>query len=492
MELRSASGGGTRACRGLFALPSGDGWEAEFGKYGKLFLKSLSGAYCVTAPFDENSGVYSCVRFDFLPDSETGIFEAALHEYSDKPRPHGEYEPFDELVENNKLDCAGFGKRYRPAAPGYEEMAKYAAWTIWSHCTDTRGVFKEPAILYQNSWLVTAASWQQSYNAMPMLDDPKEAWRMICYMFEYQDARTGRLPGMLSYGGSAGMAMQPPFQGFALDFIRRKIGDDFLTESECARMYPKFAKWVNYWTTYRNAGFGDDTIAVQSSHESGWDDTSLFQDGFPAVEPNTMAFLVLLMESTAALAAGCGKAAEAEEWNKRAENLLKTLIDTCWNGERFVSKVKGRAVASLSLACYQPIILGKRLPQHIIDKIAYALTEEGNWLTEIGLASESMKSERAFFGLPSFVCGRVVAPQNMILTVGLQAAGKQVEADSIARRFCDQVKREGVILGFAPYNYYPLTEKTADQQIPPHPADGWPWSSWCANCFLTMAGNVID
>jgi hypothetical protein len=79
----------------------------------------------------------------------------------------------------------------------------------------------------------------------------------------------------------------------------------------------------------------------------------------------------------------------------------------------------------------------------------------------------------------------------MILTVGLQAAGKQKEAEFIARRICDQISREGPILGFAPYNYYPLTGEKADQQIPPQPADGWPWSSWGANCFLTMTGSVI-
>ncbi|MDR2615377.1 MAG: hypothetical protein LBC28_02240 [Oscillospiraceae bacterium] len=491
LELKSNTGGGARACRGLFAPPCGGGWEADFGKHGRLFFRALTGAFSARAPYDEERGVYSSATFDFLPDSAGGKLDAAIHDYANKITPFGQFEPFEEVVIHNKADFAEFSKIYRPVAPEYEEAAKYARWTIWSHRTAADGSIKEPSILYQVAWVVTAASWQQSYNAMPMLENPTEAWRQICLMFKYQDERTGRLPGMLSYNGPNNAGMQPPFQGFALDFIIRNIGDGFLTPAECERMYPKFAKWANYWTTYRNAGHGADVTAVLSPHESGWDDSSVFAEGFPASEPNTMAFLVLLMESVARLARGCGRTQDADDWDARAKRLTKTLIDEYWDGEKFVTKVKGKAVDSLSLACYQPIMLGKRLPQEIIDKIAEKLTREGEWLTEIGLASESMKSERTTFGI-SFVCGRVVAPQNMILTVGLQAAGKQREAALIARRFCDQVSREGVILGFAPYDYYPLTGAKADQQIPPQPADAWPWSSWCSNCFLTMAGNIVN
>ena len=201
--------------------------------------------------------------------------------------------------------------------------------------------------------------------------------------------------------------------------------------------------------------------------------------------------MILLMEAVARLAKKSNSYMDKyEEWMARAKKLTDTLINEYWDGEKFVAKVKGKPVDSLSLASFQPIMLGKRLPQHIIDKIAETLTKEGLWLTEIGLASESMQSERATFGI-SFVCGRVVGPMNMILTVGLQAAGKQKEAELIARRYCDHTNREGIILGYAPYNYYKYNGEKADQQIPPIGTDGWPWSSWSANCYLTMATGII-
>ena len=491
LELRSASGNGAKACRGIYALPDGSGWEGDFANFGKLFFSAITGNYTVTSIFDDEKNQYSLVRIDFMPDAETGEFDAAVHDYRDELLPYGEYEDFDELVEYNRADFAEFSKVYQPAAPGFEEVVKYARWVIWSHRTKAIGCFAQPQILFQNAWGNAAAPWQQSYNGMAMLADPVEAWRLICVMFLYQDERTGRVPGMMSYSSPAMSGMQPAFQGFALDFLFRTVGDDFICQSEAERMYPKMAAWANYWTTYLNAGFGDDVIALSSPHESGWDDSSLFQDGFPTVDPCALAFEVLLMEAVAKLAKKSVSYNDKEkEWMKRAKKLTDTLIDEYWDGEKFTAKVNGKPVDSLSLANYQPIMLGKRLPQHIIDKCAEKLTTEGELLTEIGLASESMLSERATFGI-SFVCGRVVGPMNMILTVGLQAAGKQKEADMIARRYCEHSNREGIILGYAPYNIYKANGEVADQQLPPHGADGWPWSAWSAASLLTMATGII-
>lgn len=491
LELRSASGNGARACRGMYSLPYEDGWEGEFGRYGKLFFKALSGNYSVTSVFDYEKNEYSLVRIDFVPDACTGEFEAAVHDYREKLLQFGEYEDFDELVDCNRADFAEFSKAYRAPAPGYEEMSKYARWTVWTHRSGSIGCFEEPYILFQNAWGCSAAPWQQSYNAMAMLADPAEAWRLICVMFNHQDERTGRVPGFLGYSSPAMSGMQPAFQGFALDYLFRKVGDDFITSDEAERMYPKMAAWAEYWVKYHSAGFGDDVLALNSPHESGWDDSSLFQDGFPAVDPCANSFLILMMEAVARLAKKSSSYKDSHDgWMSRAKKLTDTLVNEYWDGEKFIATVKGKKVDSFSLANYQPIILGKRLPQNIIDKCAEKLTEEGLWLTDIGLASESMMSARATFGI-SFVCGRVVGPMNMILTVGLQAAGKQKEADMIARRYCDHSNREGIILGYAPYNIYKFNGEKAAQQVPPHPADGWPWSSWSANCCLTMATGVI-
>ncbi|MDR0859241.1 MAG: hypothetical protein LBN97_09455 [Oscillospiraceae bacterium] len=479
-----------QALRGTRSLKD-SGWETEFGKYGKLKFQPIVGGLHVEAPYCETNGYYKRAEFEFIPNAETLTFDGAIHEWDDgELAPYGTYEPFDQLVADNKSDFANFKAKYVDVPLEYKEAANYAIYTIWSYRVNPRGLIKSPVINFSVTWAIVAASWQQSYNAMSMQKDLKEAWRLVCTMFEYQDERTGRLPAMLSYTGAVA-GMQPAFQGFALDFIVRSIGEenfyDLVPQADCVKMYPKFAKWANYWTTYRkDPNRDDDVTAIYSPHESGWDDASNFKDGFPANDPNTSAFLVLLFENCARLAKGAGLTSEADEWIARSKKLTQTLIDEFWDGEKFATIVKGKKVDAKSLASFQPIILGKRLPQNIIDTVAERLLTPGEWLTEIGLASESMTSEMVTFGI-SFVCGRVVAPQNMIISVGLASAGKLEEAREVARRYCDNVKEKGMILGFAPYDHFPLTGEPAPDQPMPFATDGWPWTTWCANCFMTMA-----
>jgi len=477
-------------CEGIFyPLFSNNDVEASFGKHGKVYFRNLKVAgndieACSTAEEPFKVRFLTKSEFDWAVYGFDPDVEFAEIDYKD-------YEEFDKVVALNKFDFEEFKKNYPEITKRYAETAEYAMWLIWSHRVKAGGYYKSPMILMHLQWLTACASWQQSYNAMPMLANPQEGWRQICSLFEHQDERTGQLPGMLFYSGAG--SIQAPFQGFALDYLIRRSGDDsFLTEAECKRMFPKFAKWANYWTTYRSAGRGDDVTAIKTPHDSGWDDASIFNDGFPVSNPDIMAFLVLLMECTARLANGAGDETAGKEWKERSERLLNTLITEFWDGEKFVTKKNATdPVDSLSLACYQPICLGKRLPKEIIDKCAERLTAEGEWLSPIGLMTESLKSP--LLGLAhQFVLGRVVAPANMILIIGLYMAGKTEAAKFIANRYCDNIKEKGMILGFSPIDTYPDYHKTQpgqkiDFDVPPIASDPWPWSTWTANCFLTIA-----
>lgn len=239
--------------------------------------------------------------------------------------------------------------------------------------------------------MICAVSWQQTYNAMATLNDPGEAWRLFCAMFEYQDENTGALSFCVDYFGRAkGGTPQPPFQGLGFSFLYGIFGDDFLSYDECVRMYPKMKKWLEFWLVNRNAGRGDDVTAILSSHESGWDDASIFNDGFPAENPDVISYVILCMEALSRMAECSHQYAAAAEWSRRSRKLVDTLVNEFWDGEKFITRVNGKPVESMSEICYLPIILGKRLPGHIIDKVAEKLTDEKTFLSPIGLCGESM------------------------------------------------------------------------------------------------------
>jgi len=485
---------GTSACRGLHPLPNGE-WEGAFGKFGLLRLRSLAGEMAVIAPWNPQKGLYDEVIFVFKSADgapyEAAIFET-MEEFGTLPEA---LPPFDEVVAENRRSFERFKQNYRPVPERYREIANYAMWLLWTHRTKTIGGFKEPMILMHLQWLIAAVSWQQTYNAMATLNNPKEAWRLFCTMFEHQDPENGALSFAVDYfGGGKSASPQPPFQGFGFAFLYDRFGDEWLDPAECERMYPKLEKWLNFWLTRRNAGRGDDVTAVLSTHESGWDDATIFKDGFPAANPDVMSFVALLMECLAKVGAKCGRHAEAAEWAARSKKLIDTIVSEFWDGEKFVTKVNGKPVDSMSAVCYEPIMLGRRLPQHVIDKVAEKLMDETTFLSPFGICGESMKSPLSGYG-NRFIMGRVVAPINMILSVGLCMAGKKKEAAEIARRFCDHIAKEGVILGFAPFDYYPLTgEKVPDLeqfQYRPVASDGWPWSGWSACSVMTMLSYVI-
>ena len=482
---------GTKACDGVYVRPDGSA-EGVFGTYGKLLFHSLKGKLLPCCPWNDEKGLYDHVIFDFVPDSG-GDFEGVIIDNMIELPDASEftYPPFDDLVKSNYDSFAAFKKNYLPPAKGYENLYEYTTYFIWTHRTNGGGGFKEPCLLFQLS-LSSAMSWQQSYHAAAMINNTKEAWRQICYMYLHQDPKTGQLPSSVNYSGAnTGGGVQPPMQGFAFDYVLNKADNGFLTPAECERMYLKMVKWAEFWTTYRNGGRGDDVTELNNPNDSGWDDASIFKDGFPAQNADLISFFILYLEMLGRVADGCGKKDEAKSWYDRGKKLLNTLVEEFWDGEKFLTKVNGKPVDSMSLASYQPIILGKRLPQEIIDICAEKLTEEGHFLTEIGLATESLKSPLCDYSARTFVSGRVVAPPHMMITAGLNLAGKKKEAALIARRWCDNVQEKGIILGFAPYEYYKLTGKKADISYGPVPTDGWAYSGWASACTMMMITTII-
>jgi putative isomerase len=484
---------GTKACRGLVKLANGE-WEGAFGQFGMLRIRAMAGNVEIIAPWNDQAGAYDEVTFRFLP--ENGLFEAAIFEnmteFDVLPRS---LPSFEEVKTENRRSFEEFKTHYKQAPDEFKELANYAMWLIWSHTTKTTGGYKEPMVMMHYQWFVAAISWQQSYNAMAMQNDPKEAWRLLCTMFEHQSQETGALAFAVSYLGSAiGGSPQPPFQGLALAFLYDIFGEDLFTYDGCAYLYPKYKKWLDFWFTRRSARRGDDVTAVLSSHEAGWDDASIFNDGFPAENPDVMAYIALGMEGMSRMARVLHLYAEAEDWMRRSKKLIHTIVTEYWDGDKFITRVHGKPVESMSLVCYQPIILGYRLPQHIIDKVAEKVTDERLFLSPYGVTGESMMSPLSGYG-NRFILGRVVAPLNMMISVGLSSAGKTKEAALIARRFCKHCDEVGCLLGFAPYDYYPLTgEKVPDLdefENMPVPSDGWPWATWSACNIMTMLTYVL-
>ncbi|MCR5175024.1 MAG: hypothetical protein K6C09_10410 [Oscillospiraceae bacterium] len=489
LELASnMEGNGAAALDSIVRLKDGS-VEGVFGKHGNLRFVPIRGKVEYRAEYDCSLGRYAVLEVDMLPDEE-GRFEVSMQSYFGTPVPEVSAKSFEEIQTENRKSFADFFANYTDIPEKYRTMAEEVVYVTWSHVMKPAGFVKSPMIMMHYNCLAAGFSWQQSYNGMALQGNPQEGFRLIANMFLYQNPLNGCLPSTVSPGNVGDFGCQPPLQGFALNLLVRRCGEEFITAEMAGDLLPKFEKWIAFWTTYRTAGRGDDLIQINNPNESGWDDASTYKDGFPVSNSDTMALLIECMYACSMLARRAGDPEREASWKERGDRLLNTLITEFWDGEKFVTKLRGKAVDSMSLACYQPILLGDRLPKEITRKIAEKLLEEGSFMTPMGLCTESMKSPMCHWGW-HFVLGRVVAPANMFCSVGLWLAGEKEAARKIASAWCDNVAEKGPRLGFKPYNVYPLTGEPADTLLEPQVGDGWIWCGWSACNTMTMLQVVL-
>jgi hypothetical protein len=104
--------------------------------------------------------------------------------------------------------------------------------------------------------------------------------------------------------------------------------------------------------------------------------------------------------------------------------------------------------------------------------------------------------------------GNIVAPVQLLLTMGLKNAGKAELARKIALQYCGLVGEMGLAVMLSPWDYDPSTGITLKKEDL-YESEDWdkgpdlfkkekkepqtvePWSSWAAACFLTIVDYVL-
>lgn len=467
--------------------------DITLGLHGRMLVVPIRAVIAGYAPWSGAADRPCYIIADLLPDI-VGTLDVAIHCVTREINRRESYEPYEAARDRVQRSFDDFCKKYPPVPEEYREMARYAMYTIWSHRLDPapNSVVQQTIVEMHRLWLSHGFAWQQSYNAMAIRNDPAEAWRLIKAMFDYQ-LDSGMLPDWVDFYTVNYLACKPGIQGFALAFLLENSEiSKVLTPEECEKMYGPFCKWAGFWLEHR-ASDTEGVVRYFHADESGWDEATIFKNGLPVESPDLLAFVIYLMEACATLARGCGRESEAEVWKAKADKMLSVLITRFWNGKQFIARmpVTGEVLESRSIACYQPIILGKRLPQDIIDTIAEAMMDEKEYLSPIGLTGEAMTSPECTYSI-LFMKGRVVAPVQMLMSVGLYSAGKKEEAKKIAKAFCDKVNQEGMLLGYAPSDVEPATGEPVRNPQFPTPLDPWPWASWTAANFLIMASAILN
>lgn len=424
---------------------------------------------------------------DWSPD-EDGKLEGYI-KYADYSvnRPE-ELHDFNECVDDNLADFHAWCAHYDDVPEKYAGIRLYAIYIIWTCLSWPKGFISDNMVwMSRAGGIIRAMGWHQSYHAMACWKNLDFAIGLIHSMFTLQD-EFGQLPDGVSDRYKFMTAPKPPFQGFALSYILDKVGIDALTNGHCEQLYEPMCKWIGWWLKYRDRD-GDGLVAYIHGDESGWDDASIFSKGAPVETPDIAAFLVLCMEACGKLALRLGRDSESEEWLARSRQMTEKMIDTFWNGEKFICMLDTthEIVDEDSIAVYQPIILGKRLPGEIIDKIADTLGDAERFRTPFGFVSESMKSRLYDVTSGAFMLGTIMAPVQCMIITGLYNAGKTELACKVAADWCDEAIVSGpqAISRRAPLAGSPKPQ--AERPVLPAKTPPAGLSSWGPAVFLILA-----
>ena len=411
-------------------------WEQVIRWISSAVYTPIKGRIEMNAPWEWERLSTPIVKGEILPD-ENGEFLLAMEEFLHAGAVRDTYPTYEEGLANAKADWEDF-LQYIPNFGGsLDEKRERAAYMLWSYIISASGKIKRPMI-YMTPYDI-ASSWQMSQNAAALRRDMELSAELLLNMIDMQSPQ-GQFPDFYDDFKVLGQCIKPPIQGWALKWIMKD--HDLKAEIPADKLfaiYEGFGRWANWFTRVRDDDH-DGMPQYEHGDESGFDDSSLFEKSNIIDSPDLSAYLVLLYEALGDLAGMLNRADEAADWNRRSKELLNKMIAKFWNGEKFVAFVHktGEVTDTESIMHYIPLILGKRLPEEIIDKMAADLNVEGEFLTPYGLASEKLTSEN--FRASGMARGFVLPPVNLILITGLYDCGKVEQAKMTARRYCEALK----------------------------------------------------
>lgn len=415
-----------------FAQQVGEGvWHVNSWQNRRCYrLRCVRGAVSMDAPVT----VEHCERIaaDFVPASD-GIGEAEITEFRVSPPPPVEAS-FDTALAQVRSEWEAWRK------PGASDAQMLADYVCWASTVAPEGNFGRPAMLMSKNWMNQLWSWDHCFNAMALTRrHPLSAWDQLLLPFDGQD-RSGALPDSSSDALRVWNFNKPPVHGWALRWMLERT--DAVTPAMLAEFYPQLSDWTRWWLRDRDDD-GDGVPQYNHGNDSGWDNSTAFDVGFPVEGPDLTAFLILQMDVLSDLAARLGKDDDAARWTADADALLTRLRTHFWRGDKFVATHSGDHATSDgdSLLLLLPLVLGKRLPDDMAAPLLAALREPNRFLTPYGPATESVASP--FYILDGYWRGPMWAPPTMLLVDGLTRRGEHDLAGQLAAGFCRAFQQSG-------------------------------------------------
>ncbi|OZB94436.1 amylo-alpha-1,6-glucosidase [Paenibacillus sp. XY044] len=419
-------------------------WEVNsFTHECRFMLTRLAGSMKMEVIWDKIKS--SRIVAEFMAGGDAGEAEFAVEEFRTVWEPRPAWEPFEAAVKEAEAEFAAWLDHSLAVPERWQEGRELAAYITWSCLVPAEGCLTRPAMYMSKNWMTNIWSWDHCFNAMALVrHDPKLAWDQFMIFFDRQD-ESGLLPDFINDKYELWNCNKPPIHGWTLGWMMRRT--DWIGEAQLREVYGPLSKWTEWWFRYRD-GDGDGIPQYNHGNDSGWDNSTAFNNGIPVESPDLSAFLVVQAELLAEIAGMLGKAEESARWRRLAGDTLDAMLRHFWKDGRFTACRSGTHERSQgdSLLLFVPILLGNRLPEEIRTALLQGLREEGRFLTGNGWATESISSP--YYQPDGYWRGPIWAPSTMLLVEGVAAAGDTELAREVAQRFCRMLNKSGMAENF--------------------------------------------
>jgi putative isomerase len=256
------------------------------------------------------------------------------------------------------------------------------------------GLITRPTI-YSNKGSMTGIwSWDNCFHALAVAQaDPTLAFDQLRLLFDHQ-TEAGQIPDMMSDSTAHYSYTKPPIYGWTVSKLIDVLGAETCRDA-VADLYGPISSQTEWWFRFRDVN-KNGMCAYLNGNDSGWDNSTVFDQGQPTEGADLASHLVLQMEGLARMATLLGKRADSRRWKERSAQQLKKLLQKNLRHGRFFSPLEGksRALPCQSLLNYIPIMLGRRLPAKALNTLVGDLSADGPFMTTHGLASEAIKSAK--------------------------------------------------------------------------------------------------
>jgi len=255
---------------------------------------------------------------------------------------------------------------------------------------------------------------------------------------------------------------KPPLLAWAAYKLYELDGDrEFQDE-----IYEPIVRWNNWWFEQNDID-GNGLCEYQHPFSSGLDDSPLWDEGMPVESPDLNTYLYLQQEALAKIARVIGKDADAQMWQRRADEMAQRMIDLSWDAESglFWASRNGTRVNVRTPFNLFPLITGQ-MPSDISERLVAHLTDERQFWSRYPIPTVAMDDPK--YDPFKMWRGPTWVNVNYLLIEGLQRSGYPDLARELRSRTLDLICCRNDIYEY----YHPVTGEN-----PPNAASMFGWSS---------------